>query len=315
MAMYTGTFSSMADLLSKFLGHLGTAGFSITAADATYGATVAIPGAGGGVVTITADTYALRLLAGDSGRGTLAGAAGTMVNATPYFVRLAYPRVAPAVMSFPGTYWLSIFDDPAEVWLIVEVDGEYYLRCGFGRSDVSGIVSHGAWVSATCGGGDPPQPGTSWGSGSGTGSSTVAAIPFDHTTSSAGAGGTSVHYVRSGFEGRVWDNAMGAIATAYRYSAPLLNSAYSPNAYNGEPVLLPVNVYCQRASSLHSLCLAIRNLRHMRIDNYTPKDIITLGHEDWIVFPGYRKSVVANPDLFGANESSGFVGFALRYEL
>ena len=84
----------------------------------------------------------------------------------------------------------------------------------------------------------------------------------------------------------------------------------SPNAFNNESVLLPIRAYKFREASKWSQILEIKNARHLRIDNYTPKEIITLGNEQWMVFPFYRKKTTNDAPW----KHSYLYGWAIKYE-
>lgn len=80
--------------------------------------------------------------------------------------------------------------------------------------------------------------------------------------------------------------------------------AYSPVALNGISPLLPIQLYAYRSSGFFSPIGHPPHLRYLNIQNYAPGDIITIGSEQWKVFPGYRKDP--------ANYSYYF-GYAVKY--
>lgn len=302
MAFYSGSFSSMSNLQSTILTNLGTEGYSIS------GTTVTLPSAG--VITFTNATNYLMLRAGDSGAGGAAGAAGTLVNPTPYYQMMSM-QLSGDTVSFPGYYMMFCFSAPREVYIVCRVNTDYYMWCAFGVSDMPGLTGNGMWVAA--------RNGSVFSTGLGiniTGDpgSVVNSSPL-FAWSGVGTGATyASFYMRDGFESRIWSTPVEARASVF--TAPLMNIAYQPNAWNTESVLVPITVYANRASSLFSAVLQARNARYMRINNYAPESIITLGSDKWMVLPAYRKNASVNSDattVSSAPYHTGTWGWALRY--
>src|SRR5690606_36130844 len=71
------------------------------------------------------------------------------------------------------------------------------------------------------------------------------------------------------------------------YCASLL--AALPNLFNESSPLIPVKAVVNRTSNGQTIAATLRNLRHVRIDNLLPGEIITLGAEQWKIYPHYRK--------------------------
>lgn len=309
MAYYSGSFSSMANLVASVTTALATEGFSVS------GSTVTVSGAG--AVTLTAGTNEVWLRAGDSGAGAASGGAGTLVNPTPHRIAMAHPRTDWAV-TFPGAYHLFI--DAAEVWCFARVNTDFYLWFGFGVSAVPGLSLSGLWVSASCGGvrsTDNYYGGiNTWGTVAAAPVYPQAPLPF---WAYAGTPGfpSSNSFVKSGFNG-VWDRSDASCVSA-QFIRPMLDVAYSPNAWNSESTLVPIRVFSARPSGLWSLSLEAQNARHMRITNYAPEDIITLGPDRWMVLPWFRKNSAYNVDSFSNSSGppqfhSGTFGVAIRYD-
>lgn len=303
MAFYSGSFSSMSNLQSTILTNLGTEGYSIS------GTTVTLPSAG--VITFTNATNYLMLRAGDSGAGGASGGAGTLVNPTPYYQMMSMQLSGDSI-SFPGYYMMFCFSAPREVYIVCRVNTEYYIWCAFGVSDMPGLVGNGMWVAARNGSafGTGLTIQTTGGQSSNINySSSYFAWPYLHVAA------THVpFYIRDGFESRVWSTVLDAQTS--RHIEPLMRTSYQPNAWNTESVLIPITVYANRASSLYSAVLQCRNARYMRIGNYTPEDIITLGSDKWMVLPAYRKNASANTDTLSVTSApyhSGTFGWAIRY--
>ena len=308
MAYYSGSFSSMANLVASVTTALATEGFSIN------GSTVAVPSAG--VVTLTAGTNEVWLRVGDSGAGAASGGAGTLVNPTPHRIAMAHPRTDWAV-TFPGAYHL--FVDATEVWCFARVNTDFYLWFGFGVSSVPGLSLSGLWVSASCG--DVRSTDNYYGGISVSGEYQAspgypqAPLPFwAHLGSSFPLANS---FVKSGFNGE-WDRSDVSCASA-PFIRPMLDVAYSPNAWNSEATLVPIRVFSARPSGLWSLSLEAQNARHLRITNYAPEDIITVGPDRWMLFPWFRKNSAYNVNAFDGSTGnpqfhSGTFGVAIRYD-
>jgi hypothetical protein len=87
-----------------------------------------------------------------------------------------------------------------------------------------------------------------------------------------------------------------------------------PNAWNSQAVLLPCHLLITRASNKRSVIGEIGHVRHLRVDNYNPGDIITIGSDRWKVFPWIKKdSSNRNGYRWGAYHSGTF-GWAIRYD-
>ena len=114
--------------------------------------------------------------------------------------------------------------------------------------------------------------------------------------------------------GRVVDSASGSVCGGYRRSSAGTNSAayvsglahFGPSALTGRAPLLPLFCSVFRPSGNLSIIGAPPDLRAVRIDNIAPGELITLGPDDWKVFPAIRKNGVSG------QENSNAYGYAYR---
>jgi hypothetical protein len=94
--------------------------------------------------------------------------------------------------------------------------------------------------------------------------------------------------------------------------------ARQPNTWNGESVLVPIHAMMHRASSTISRLGTVHGLRLMRMDNYEPGDIITLGPDRWMVLPIFRRNASQplgdNPGFEVNDGHTGQFAFAVKYE-
>jgi len=93
----------------------------------------------------------------------------------------------------------------------------------------------------------------------------------------------------------------------------------TPNTWTSQAVLVPMNLQQHMADSLWAYIGYVEHMRLVRIDNYNPTDILTIGSENWIVFPWLEKNIVErNGTGFTGSLTlspfTGTVGFALRYD-
>jgi hypothetical protein len=226
-------------------------------------------------------------------------------------------------ITFPATYHCHVFAE--EIYLIVNHDAIKYQFCTFGKSNVPGIPGSGLYISGTCNANEAGMFGTSYSaynnnniSGSGMFSSsagTVCYSPFwfQGMTPYAISPQFCNSFVDTNLDAQRWilsaggnDNGIGI-----SYLTNLLNC--QPNAYNSESVLLPIRAYKTRPSSKLSLVLDLAYARFLRIDNYDPGQIITLGADQWKVYPTFRKDMT-NRSCTVVTNHSGTFGWAIKYE-
>jgi hypothetical protein len=81
----------------------------------------------------------------------------------------------------------------------------------------------------------------------------------------------------------------------------------TPNTFDGTPILFPFHIYQTIASSLRQPTGYVDHFRSVNIRDLDPETILTLGAEDWQVFPWREKSPVAVADNnTGTGLESGF---------
>lgn len=221
-------------------------------------------------------------------------------------VRLGSPSDRDLQVIFPANYHLFVFKN--EVYLILKsVDRFYYLA--FGKSTlIQDTEGNGLWLSATaC---QHPH----WraiaiqrnGGGSGGGENPSPVAPFFNRE--AWSDGWSNSTICHGFDGVLWSS--GA-SRAWCTFEPLIDRM--PTAHFSDSPLLPYNIYLERPENKLSLIAQFENARFLRIDNYEPEQILTLGHEKWMVFPFFQKNI-QHRDGGWEIKHSGTFGWAIRYE-
>jgi len=59
----------------------------------------------------------------------------------------------------------------------------------------------------------------------------------------------------------------------------------------------------------------LQNARTLRVDNYDPGQIITLGDDQWRIYPFYRKNADQRDGTTSSGgDHSGTMGWAIRYD-
>lgn len=218
--------------------------------------------------------------------------------------------------TFPVFYHIFVFDNPEEVFVIIKYDIDRFQFAGFGMSSIAGC---GLWLSAT--------HGLRYITGSG---NTGSGIQI--TAISGGASGSFAHVNSSGFfwQSTAWSSwFQSATQTIYIQTdgigwsqltaetpaqltmRPLIERL--PAAWSSESVLLPIQPVLVRPSNKSSLVADIKNARYLRIDNHEPEQILSLGNDQWMVFPFHRKNIVARNGGTQIDHTGTF-GWAIRYD-
>lgn len=291
MAYYTGQCSSyqhLADILvEKCQAHGWTWQDSILNKDDLY-------------LKITIENGIL--LTGGTGKDGL-----NLVNQSNYSSRLGATANFEKNI-FPAIFHLFIFSNEVYLMMKFDIDKFYYLA--FGKSTLlNNSNGTGLWLCATS--------------------------PRQFTYTSKNTENIEIHTTHGGYYGRAvapfWalnefsngrcyysichglDNVLWSSESnkAYVNFAPLIDRL--PTVYFSDSPLLPYNIYLERPENKISLIAQLQNARFVRVDNYEPEQIITLGHEKWIVFPFFRKNVQAKNGGYGIDHTGTF-GWAIRYE-
>jgi hypothetical protein len=255
-------------------------------------------------------------LSGLVGLGQTAGTITTPAPATVYCNDLC----SGGSLVFPVNYFIHI--DGNDVALVANFATDRYMWIMFGQGPVAGLPGTGVWISASNGSiAHETIQWTQYGGSSSNGSGGFLGTgPFLMQWAS----GRNVNsYVHHGLDGGSWSapsntNNSGVAATAVAHSTGGLWSLqykYGPNAWNGESVLCPVQPYIDRGSSKASFIADLGIVRLLRIDNYAPGDIITLGSDRWRVYPVYKKdaAIRISNGIGTIGQHSGTFGIALRY--
>lgn len=317
MAYYTGAASDMAALRTAIVNSCLNHGWS-------WNSATNVLSKGSLFLLLTNDTLNLSLT------GRTSAAAGDMPNAVQLGRLMAKSGAATLDVTYPAEWECFVFTNPDEVWFVVRYDVDRYQWCSFGGSAVAGLEGSGMWVAAIRG----PVPVNH--------DIPTVVNPFYITPTQGGAirsvnsgqisgawGWTSVIrdfsalrdiYVHSNLDGHGWylnEASLTVALVGVRAFSELIQT--QPSAWNSEAALIPMRAYKLRPSFKTSLVVDLVNMRHVRIDNYVPGQIIELGSDRWKVYPWHRRNVTERDGLptsgnWRNSDHTGTFGYAIRYD-
>lgn len=305
MAYYSGTAASLTALRTALLTHAQADGWVLTGD---------VLSKAGVFFQIQETATNITCLGCES--NAVANPAPNVVSIGRIYQRTSYPT---REISFPCNY--EVFGFAQELYLVANYDVDSYQWMAFGKSSVPGLVNAGGWCGATIGefavtsaSLDVITINANGGGVSGFGyNSTSAALFWTTSIDTYTSPYITNCWVNSGLDSHGWKYgaAVSAAPIGPRHMAPLL--ALQPGAWNSESVLLPMRAFKERPSFKSSLIADIQFARHIRIDNLSPGDVLTIGSDKWKVFPWYRKDSAARN---GGNQinHTGTFGWAIRYE-
>ncbi len=303
MAYITGTAASFADLQTALQNACTANGWTLSSG---------ILSKNGCFFKLSNASNYLRI---DGGTGQ----SGSTLTGSPAYGQMI-GSITGYVVNFPINYEIHLFENPDEVYCVINYNSDFYQQISFGKSDVPGIGGTGAWfigsyrsdVSLTNAlnrlvymSASPSTCGTTPYSG--------LACGLFFCQSAAGSGG----YVHCGLDSVGWkqegSTTAGSGLYGISYAAGLLTAM--PNLSNNANVLVPIKAIQYRNDNGRTIVLNLRNSRYMRIDNVVPGEIITFGAEQWKCYPAYRKDATVRDGVgypTGA-QHSGTWGYAIKY--
>lgn len=309
MAYYSGTASSLSNLLTALRTHAQADGWTLT-----------------GDVLSKAGVY-FRVYLGTYNIGCIGCEDNALSNPSPSDVMIGRMyALAPnptREITFPCNY--ELFGFAQELYLVVNYDTDSYQWMAFGKSTVPGLPGQGGWCGATTGG--------NWVSGYqgpvymvGNPGQNIVSAPLTDFAGCVLFGTTGTHYssgnyassnswCNSNLDGHGWLPSSGGHGGIGFSGLETIQELLwqQPSAWNTEAALLPVRAWKLRPSWKNSLVAELEHARHIRIDNLAPGDVLTLGADRWKVFPWYRKNSAERNGGYQINHTGTF-GWAIRYE-
>lgn len=207
---------------------------------------------------------------------------------------------------FPITYHLFAYDNPKELFCIVRYGGSKYMWLAFGDvAKTSSLYTGGHFFAApfSLKGMTNKRQFTDRSIGFSTALAGAAGHGgfFWPTTIGASYRGSFVYY--NGWGDASAPNPGFNMPSFMPLIEPLLRS--SPNIWNNQTTLLPMRLTQPVPSDLFMDIGSFPNVRALRIDHIVPEDVITLGEDQWKVFPFCQKDTTyrhgsVNPATYDA---------------
>jgi hypothetical protein len=324
MAYYTGSAANIAALMSALSSALTSNGFSASG-NVFYKGTLYVELK---VPTTGTTPYNRIEVKGGTGRSgsTLTGGIAAFNANYDGTVSLGTCIASGGTeLQYPCTYHIHISDSPDEVYMFVNDSGTRWSWLAFGQSGVSGISGTGNWYGASV----SSRNNTSIGRVSTTSGSTGTQAGLFCYNSPSGTPTNQVQpfncSVNHGFDSNPWsmcgnDVGISTGLTSWTVSASSCDAstantplwAAQPNAWNGQAILMRIQGYVLRPSSKSSLVLDIQHSRYIRNTNYNDGDILTIGSDQWKIYPFIMKN--ASTPNGNTSGHSGTIGLAVRYE-
>ncbi len=235
-------------------------------------------------------------------------------------------RIRVELASWPITYYLFYSGTPDQVCCVIRHDVTKFQHIMFGeivKVHTSAFVG-GNWFWATRGKdvtlltrldslSDTILGGGRYAFSSFT---TGLVVPFASSTTPSVDSQTS-GFIHAKLDSTVWagpshnnQHAQGSVElTTYTVRSIFR----SPNTWNSQALLVPIHIKIRMASTLDSYLGYVEHVRLVRVDNYEAGDIITLGSDQWKVFPAVEKNSANRNGDISDTSHSGTLGFAIRY--
>lgn len=240
---------------------------------------------------------------------------GSLIGASPQRPRLGRPSYSSENPVFPIQYFIHVFENTDEVYLFTKFNLEYFHYAAFGKSTLV-LPGTGTWLSATARYDVHSSNGVSIGD---TNSGTVTPGAIFWATQGAITADTSSDAIHVNIDGTEWALASASGLTSpgrvCAIAAAIPMVSYGLNTWNGSAPLIRIRGLFFRASNKSSLVCDLQNARYIRNDNFAAGEVITLGTEQWCVYPWYRKNTTErNGGGNSITPHSGTLAIAVRYD-
>lgn len=313
MAFVSGSANSVSDLLTALQDACVGNGYTLSGSVLHKGTLFLQASVASGCLKILGGT-------GINGSNQLTGAG-------PAAVQIGATVGVPSVGTWPVFFSIHVLDEPDEVYLIVNSDVDQFHWLAFGVNAATGITGSGVWYGGTEGEFAPAlttkaialEPVMTVG---GEGPNSCPALFFSAGNNFYRTVNSFIHHNLDdvGWSGGGTSNSLAVGAASAVVGGPA-NAARGvevalqrqPNSWNQDSILLPIRPLVPRASLKCSQIGDLAHSRYIRVSNYEPGEVITLGSDRWRVYPWFRKN--ASTPNGGSNIThSGTLGWAVRYD-
>jgi hypothetical protein len=236
----------------------------------------------------------------------------------------SYSRIFNTTWPSMATYHIVAFDNPDTVWCTINFDVIKFQHIGFGMIEKYGTWNGGQWFHA--------QHTSSTANSDVTSSINGNSAPYGSLNECALFWGARMNYqdyssvyfdnassrIECDLRGFVWEPPPSMIGV-HIYMPQIVGPIHkiNPNQFNGQTVLTPFTPFLRGGDGYFMPLGRIGHLRFVKLINYDPGDVITIGSDKWKLFPWHVKDT-ANPDGIGtpsaSSKSTGVLGVAVRYD-
>lgn len=228
------------------------------------------------------------------------------------------------------------FSNPDTLFCTMNYDVVNYLHIGFGKVVKYGDWVGGSWIHSSHGylGLDNALYSLVDGGGNvfyDSIGSPVEALPFwSHqitdrwSGTAANCAGSKIHCEINGY---IWMPPFlngGApsndLDTKMVYGPTIFTPIHrsNPNAFNGQTILTPFQLFIKGTDGFFMPIGHLEHIRFVRLTNYNPGDVITIGSTQWKVFPAFAKDTnLPNGRMNSYSDgtiSTGLQGIAVKYD-
>lgn len=282
MPYQTGTFSSMTNLATTIKAFAVANGWTQNGDVLSKGAVYVT------VVGVSASPNRVDIQGGDGETG------GVLDNPSPLTLRMNDHINHGGNIPYPGTYHLFSHSAPDCIFCVINYNSIYHQHLAFGDINKYGTWGGGPWFAAT----------TNQSSSNASFYSIMEYCACDTSDSrssgcflypcaSVGNGTRYGSQMLCDIDGNTWlrDVWRNSSNTTYGFCG----SGYAHNYMrkldptHEQPVLAPCNIIMYRPATMSSVIGDIPHVRYLRVDNYDPATIITIGSNKWMVFPHRSK--------------------------
>ena len=320
MAYYSGQASSYQELQSVLVNACTAQGWTWADGILSKGTVFIKPT----VKTTTEQGHGLSI---QGGTGKTGSTLTNPSNAQPRIGALCdgAPKVPAPI--FPLEYSIFVFD--TEVYFIIKYEIQRYMYLAFGGTGtnnpiwLAGSVSSGYMVNPSAQikndyGGVFIDPAGNRGTGYATPNQGVMSGFAWRVHWIYGITTQNFNYYINTSDYNGWlprQTDASALCDASVAVQPLISR--QPSAWSSNAQLLPIQFSAPRASSKYSIFTELKHTRFLRIDNYEPEQVITLGNEKWKILPFHKKNLLVrdgSTSNVGALDHTGTLGWAIRYD-